>query len=255
MGLVSFLASNVYAALGMDPMTGERLPRREPAAARQMIDWLGVLEQKTRGNLSFEESDLLAKVLYELRLAYVEAVRPPAGSRRDRPRQNAFSAGRAALGQVRGHRTGRGRPACRRPSFSRRLPLPLRKASLALPPPVTRSLYRSQWFEFLSAFSENDAPEATRAIDEMVRAARKVGVHHLSDFSRTAVFLGRRAENLGQTDRAATGVRGRSPARPRPTPTPSWPRCRSRCAGAASSRRFASCRRRSSGSFRPTSHT
>ena len=77
MGLVSFLASNVYAALGVDPMTGERLPRREPAAARQMIDWLGVLEQKTRGNLSFEESDLLAKVLYELRLAYVEAVRPP----------------------------------------------------------------------------------------------------------------------------------------------------------------------------------
>lgn len=77
MSLVSFLASNVYAALGTDPMTGERLPRREPAAARQMIDWLGVLEQKTRGNLSFEESDLLAKVLYELRLAYVEAVRPP----------------------------------------------------------------------------------------------------------------------------------------------------------------------------------
>lgn len=77
MGLVSFLASNVYAALGIDPMTGERLPRREPAAARQMIDWLGVLEQKTRGNLAFEESDLLAKVLYELRLAYVEVVRPP----------------------------------------------------------------------------------------------------------------------------------------------------------------------------------
>ena len=77
MGLISFLASNVYAALGIDPMTGEHLPRQEPAAARQMIDWLGVLEQKTRGNLSFEESDLLAKVLYELRLAYVEVVRPP----------------------------------------------------------------------------------------------------------------------------------------------------------------------------------
>jgi hypothetical protein len=75
--LVSFLASNVYAALGVDPMTGERLQRREPAAARQMIDWLGALEQKTRGRLSFEESDLLARVLYELRMAYVEAVRPP----------------------------------------------------------------------------------------------------------------------------------------------------------------------------------
>jgi len=76
-GLVSFLASNVYAALGIDPMTGERLSRREPAAARQMIDWLGALESKTRGNLSFEESSLLANVLAELRLAYVEATRPP----------------------------------------------------------------------------------------------------------------------------------------------------------------------------------
>jgi len=76
-GLVSFLASNIYAALGIDPMTGERLSRREPAAARQMIDFLGALESKTRGNLSFEESDLLARVLYELRMAYVEATRPP----------------------------------------------------------------------------------------------------------------------------------------------------------------------------------
>lgn len=76
-GLVSFLASNVYAALGVDPITGEGLPRKEPAAARQMIDWLGALEQKTRGRLTFEESDLLSRVLYELRLAYVEVVRPP----------------------------------------------------------------------------------------------------------------------------------------------------------------------------------
>jgi hypothetical protein len=75
--LVSFLASNVYAALGIDPMTGERLQRREPAAARQMIDWIGALEQKTRGRLSFEESDLLSRVLYELRMVYVEAVKPP----------------------------------------------------------------------------------------------------------------------------------------------------------------------------------
>jgi hypothetical protein len=76
-GLVSFLASNIYAALGIDPMTGERLPRKEPAVARQMIDWLGALEQKTRGRMSFEESDLLSRVLYELRMAYVEVVQPP----------------------------------------------------------------------------------------------------------------------------------------------------------------------------------
>jgi hypothetical protein len=83
LALVSFFASNVYAALGIDPRTGERLKHREPAVAQQMIDWLAALEQKTRGNLSFEESDLLARALYELRLAYVEAVRPP--SREPKP--------------------------------------------------------------------------------------------------------------------------------------------------------------------------
>ena len=75
--LLSFLASNVYAALGIDPVTGKPLSRRDPPAAQQMIEWLAVLEQKTRGNLSFEETDLLSRALYELRMAYVEAVRPP----------------------------------------------------------------------------------------------------------------------------------------------------------------------------------
>ena len=77
--LVSFLATNVYHALGIDPMTGKSLARRDPAAAQQMIEWLAVLEQKARGNLSFEETDLLSRALYELRMAYVEAVRPPGG--------------------------------------------------------------------------------------------------------------------------------------------------------------------------------
>ena len=75
--LLSFLASNIYAALGIDPITGKTLSRRDTAAAQQMIEWLAVLEQKTRGNLSFEETDLLSRALYELRMAYVEAVRPP----------------------------------------------------------------------------------------------------------------------------------------------------------------------------------
>ena len=42
-----------------------------------MIEWLVILEQKSRGNLNFEETDLLSRALYELRMAYVEAVRPP----------------------------------------------------------------------------------------------------------------------------------------------------------------------------------
>lgn len=42
-------------------------------AAGQMIDILGLLEEKTRGNLTAEERDLLETVLYELRLRFVEA--------------------------------------------------------------------------------------------------------------------------------------------------------------------------------------
>jgi hypothetical protein len=74
--LVRSLATTAYSALGLLPdPSGSR--RRDVSVARQMIDWLAVLELKTRGNISFEESDFLAKVLYELRLAYVEMTRSP----------------------------------------------------------------------------------------------------------------------------------------------------------------------------------
>jgi hypothetical protein len=73
--IVRSLATTAYSALGLLPdPSGTR--HRDPAIARQMIDWLGVLESKTRNNLSFEESDFLARVLYELRLAFVEVTRP-----------------------------------------------------------------------------------------------------------------------------------------------------------------------------------
>jgi hypothetical protein len=75
--LIRSLATTAYSALGLLPdPSGSR--RRDPVVARQMIDWLAMLEVKTRGNISFEESDFLAKVLYELRLAYVEITRQPA---------------------------------------------------------------------------------------------------------------------------------------------------------------------------------
>jgi len=71
-----------------------------------------------------------------------------------------------------------------------------------LPPPVTRGLYRSHWFDYLSAFTENDASAEKKALEAMVRAGRKVGVRRLSDFSRTAVYLGRKAEAAGQARKA-----------------------------------------------------
>jgi hypothetical protein len=41
--------------------------------AQEMIDLLAVLEQKTKGNLTPDESALLGNLLYTLRLRYVEA--------------------------------------------------------------------------------------------------------------------------------------------------------------------------------------
>jgi len=42
-------------------------------AAGQMIDILALLEEKTRGNLTADERELLDTVLYELRLRFVDA--------------------------------------------------------------------------------------------------------------------------------------------------------------------------------------
>jgi Domain of unknown function (DUF1844) len=75
--LVGWIATNAYAALGLLSDAGGRA-HRDLAAAKQMIDWLALLEQKTRGNLSFEETDFLSRALYELRLAFVEMSRRPA---------------------------------------------------------------------------------------------------------------------------------------------------------------------------------
>jgi hypothetical protein len=44
-------------------------------AAKHMIDILGILKEKTKGNLDNSESGLLDTILYDLRLKYVERVR------------------------------------------------------------------------------------------------------------------------------------------------------------------------------------
>jgi hypothetical protein len=76
--IIQMLAMPAYAALGMVPDPASGRQRVDRAAAREMIDLVAVLEQKTRGNLSFEESNFLSRVLYDLRLAFVEVSRPPA---------------------------------------------------------------------------------------------------------------------------------------------------------------------------------
>ena len=58
-----------------DPVTGQKSEMNLPAA-QQMIDILALLEEKTRGNLTAEERQLLDQILYELRLRFVEVGKP-----------------------------------------------------------------------------------------------------------------------------------------------------------------------------------
>ena len=47
-------------------------PQVDLLSARQTIDTLGILQDKTKGNLTMSEQNLLQNSLYELRMAYVE---------------------------------------------------------------------------------------------------------------------------------------------------------------------------------------
>jgi hypothetical protein len=55
-----------------DPLSGEP-GELNLEGARQMIEILALLDQKTRGNLTAEERQVLEQVLYELRLRFVDA--------------------------------------------------------------------------------------------------------------------------------------------------------------------------------------
>lgn len=68
------MASNAAVHFGdaPDPVNNEKRPLNLDAAS-QVIELLAMLEEKTRGNLSAEERQLLDQVLYELRMRYVEA--------------------------------------------------------------------------------------------------------------------------------------------------------------------------------------
>jgi hypothetical protein len=69
------LATGASVHLGdEDPTTNERRPP-DLAAAAQMIDVIAMLEEKTRGNLSMEERQLIEHVLYDLRMRFVAATR------------------------------------------------------------------------------------------------------------------------------------------------------------------------------------
>ena len=70
--LVRMLGSNAAMVLGAyaDPRTGQ--PVIDPEAARELIDMLDALHEKTKGNLAPEEDTLLLDLLGKLKMTYLE---------------------------------------------------------------------------------------------------------------------------------------------------------------------------------------
>jgi len=70
--LVDFLTRNAAAMMGgmADPRTGQAFLDLE--GAREMIDMLDELREKTRGNLAKADDELLVEVLGSLKLTYME---------------------------------------------------------------------------------------------------------------------------------------------------------------------------------------
>lgn len=69
------LSHSALVHLGDAPDPSGGAPKKDVAMAKQTIDLLAVLQEKTAGNLTGEEERLLDQVLYDLRLRYVEVVR------------------------------------------------------------------------------------------------------------------------------------------------------------------------------------
>ncbi len=88
-----FIASLYMTALvqlGLAAAQGEK-PQVDIIGARQTIDTVAMLQEKTKGNLSPAEESMLQNILYELRMAYLEVTNlitnpPPAGAGPDRKR-------------------------------------------------------------------------------------------------------------------------------------------------------------------------
>lgn len=67
------LASSAMVALGKMPAPGTDDIVTDLDTARYLIDVIGMLEVKTRGNLDESEEKLIQSLLYDLRVAFVDA--------------------------------------------------------------------------------------------------------------------------------------------------------------------------------------
>lgn len=85
LSIVNLLAMQAVVALGgMQTPDGQKVPP-DPQAARLYIDLLSVLNEKTKGNLSDDETKILSQTLNELRMMFVQLVGPDMSGGQSQP--------------------------------------------------------------------------------------------------------------------------------------------------------------------------
>ena len=78
--LVQSLQMGAMVGLGMLQGPDGKRPPVDLPAAKDAIDLLGILQEKTKGNLTKEEEEILREGLYHLRMGYMAMINsPPAG--------------------------------------------------------------------------------------------------------------------------------------------------------------------------------
>jgi hypothetical protein len=87
--LVDFMARNAALLMGgyADPRTGQAILDLE--GAREFIDMLDTLEEKTRGNLAEEDKKLLLDVIGSLKISYVEMSKAAAEAMKEKAKSHS----------------------------------------------------------------------------------------------------------------------------------------------------------------------
>jgi hypothetical protein len=78
--LLTTLATEALVALGQVPHPATGRSHSHPNQAKFLIDTLDVLRQKTKGNLSAGEEQLLDSLLHQLKMLFIETANQPAAN-------------------------------------------------------------------------------------------------------------------------------------------------------------------------------
>jgi hypothetical protein len=87
--LVMSLRAQAEVQLGLMHFGEKEKPKPQLNMARHTIDLMGILLEKTKGNLTLEELRLLENSLTELRFRYVQAAEEAAGAKGQSAAQNS----------------------------------------------------------------------------------------------------------------------------------------------------------------------